>query len=621
MNQSIETFIDFQDNEQRFTTFIDQAFEYDKISKTECILSLSGEPASWYSVRFGVVKMQNTIMGCSVFITDISNLKTVEQELRVRNEQYEEINIEITKRNREIQEINKKLHENQAYLNSIFLAAPIGIGVVINSKFNFLNDTFCNMLGYKRDELLDKETSFLYTTKEEYKRVHNEKHAQIRKAGIGTTETQWKTKEGKIIDILISSSPINPKNTEDGLTFTAMDITERKMSEIALRESEETFRAIAENSPDIILRFDKELRHLYISKTIINFFDIPALQYIGKSHHELGFNENIVTFWEEGINKVFKTKNIVERIFEHYKNNQRKVFEIRLIPEFDMTGNVQSVLGIMRDMTSQKLNEEELIKAKERAEESDRLKSAFLANMSHEIRTPMNGIIGFSHLLDSDIVTAEKRKQYAQIIRKRSDDLLRIINDILDISKIEANQVEIKKKDFEIDELIDELYDIYQQKIAEDQEKPVELIVSKDSEINNPVICSDSLRIKQILTNLLDNALKFTHQGEINFGYYLQDNGYVIFYVQDTGIGIPEDHFDKIFDRFRQSEDSLSRKFGGNGLGLAICKGLTELLGGDIYVNSVVNKGSRFYFTIPFSESLAGKPAKEPEKHYKNIYH
>lgn len=245
-------------------------------------------------------------------------------------------------------------------------------------------------------------------------------------------------------------------------------------------------------------------------------------------------------------------------------------------------------IGILiRNFLQQK---QELFIAKEKAEESDRLKSAFLANMSHEIRSPLNGIIGFSELL-KERQTDEKTNRYANYISVRSRDLLRIINDILDFSRIEAQQLNIQTKIFKLHPLLEELENTY---IKDEAGKNINISFKKgpDSEIN-----TDEFRLKQVFINLIDNAIKFTENGTVEVGYKLEKSN-VQFYVKDTGIGIPEDKTNIIFERFRQINDSASRQ-GGNGLGLAICKGIIELMKGRIWVVSEEGKGSTFYFSIP----------------------
>lgn len=244
--------------------------------------------------------------------------------------------------------------------------------------------------------------------------------------------------------------------------------------------------------------------------------------------------------------------------------------------------------------------QEQLIVAKEKAEESDRLKSAFLANMSHEIRTPMNAIIGFSECLIDEDIPEESKHHFASIIQQRSYDLLHILEDILDVSKIEVGQLNIHEKEFKLEPLLNDLYTEYRQKIKNSEKSSIILKLVLPPELNNISIKTDIHRFKQIWTNLLDNALKFTQHGSIEFGCSTDTGNQITFFVKDTGIGIPTDKQVIVFDRFRQADETLSGQlFGGTGLGLSIVKGILILLNGKIWLESAKNIGTTFYFTIP----------------------
>ncbi|OFX17574.1 MAG: hypothetical protein A2033_04535 [Bacteroidetes bacterium GWA2_31_9] len=237
--------------------------------------------------------------------------------------------------------------------------------------------------------------------------------------------------------------------------------------------------------------------------------------------------------------------------------------------------------------------------AKEKAEESDKLKSAFLANMSHEIRTPMNGIIGFIELLKKPNLNVEKREFYTNVINGSCKQLLSIINDIIDISKIESNQINTNYSSINIEALMQKLVDFFKIQAIN---KNLNLEYSNKNETIIKNIITDEQKLNQILTNLIGNAIKFTENGSIEFGYKLKNN-FLEFFVKDTGIGIEEKYFEIIFDRFRQIEDNYTRKFGGNGLGLSITKAFVEKLGGKIRVESIPSKGTIFYFTVPYKSA------------------
>ena len=247
-----------------------------------------------------------------------------------------------------------------------------------------------------------------------------------------------------------------------------------------------------------------------------------------------------------------------------------------------------------------KENRLKLIKSKEKAEESDRLKSAFLANMSHEIRTPMNGILGFVELLNKDDIDNEQKSSYINLIKENGRQLLNLINDIIDISKIEAGQLKINKTDCDINKVLSEVYQFFSENKDIYDNHEIEFCLNKKNKIENLFISVDELRLKQVFINLIGNAFKYTDKGYIEFGYSFLNKKIIQFYVKDTGIGIPEDKFEFIFDRFRQVDDSFTRKYGGTGLGLAISRKLINLMDGRMWVESVAGKGSTFFFSLPY---------------------
>lgn len=379
------------------------------------------------------------------------------------------------------------------------------------------------------------------------------------------------------------------RDITDSLTAEMRLVEAKEKAELLVRKNMALFDAL----PDTIIIFNpkgviKEIYYDSGSEQIL-FFENA----VGKHISEF-FNEDVVNDMSDKIHKVYLTKEIQHFNFDVNFNNNAKHFDGRIVFVDDY-----SVLAVLRDITEKTIMINELKKAKQQAEESDRLKSAFLANMSHEVRTPLNGIVGFVGLL------AEREldpvyQNFMNIIQSSSDDLLRIIDDILDISKLEAGHIKLINKVFNFNNMLDDLNDIYKQKI-EKLDKNIQITCFKNLPDEQAVLFSDELRFKQIIINLLDNACKFTKHGIVEFGYNLVNN-FVEFYVKDTGIGIRADHLTFIFDRFRQSDENIGRNFGGTGLGLSISKGLVTLLGGNIWVESEIGSGSTFYFTVPYNK-------------------
>ncbi|MBK7027879.1 MAG: response regulator [Bacteroidales bacterium] len=266
---------------------------------------------------------------------------------------------------------------------------------------------------------------------------------------------------------------------------------------------------------------------------------------------------------------------------------------------FDTEGKVLGIIGISRDITEMEETRQRLIMAKEKAEESDRLKTAFLANMSHEIRTPMNAIIGFSDLLSDEDLAPEDREDFISKIKLSGESLMNIINDIIDIAKIEAGQLKITDAECDIDKLLANLYGTFSEIKNRSHKSELELKLNLPSSDTPLVTIADPLRLHQVLTNLLSNALKFTEFGQIEFGYTFKDS-IIQFFVRDTGIGILRSKQQLLFQRFSQLDQSTTRKYGGTGLGLAISKNIVELMGGSIWLESEPGQGSLFQFTLPY---------------------
>ncbi len=252
----------------------------------------------------------------------------------------------------------------------------------------------------------------------------------------------------------------------------------------------------------------------------------------------------------------------------------------------------------------------ELVQAKVKAEESDKLKTSFLANMSHEIRTPMNGILGFAEMLNDDQLSEGNRKRYVEIINNNGKMLMNLIDDIIDFAKIEAGQTKVLHQEFSLNALLTQVHSSFLSVNVKKEKDNIKLRIRKSLDNDNCYVQTDPNRLRQILTNLIGNAFKFTKEGYIEFGYNSPAKGWIEFYVKDTGIGISADKIELIFERFVQADYSRSRKYSGSGLGLAISKGFVELLGGKMWVKSVENEGSTFYFTVPYVKA-SKKPAEE----------
>lgn len=372
------------------------------------------------------------------------------------------------------------------------------------------------------------------------------------------------------------------------------DITEKR-----LKESEEKYRSIVEHTPDAVLLHSWG-KLLFVNPTTLKLLGADTLDQIKETNLLAFVHPDYREKARERIKKIYETGKPQGYVEEKYLNLKGESFDVEVmgIPVNFMGEPV--IQTIARDITKRKQVEEELIKAKERAELSDHLKTAFLHNISHEIRTPMNAIVGFSALLSEPCLSPETQRSYLKTITESSDQLLAIVNDIIEISNIEVGILKANINQINLNSQLLMLYQQFNQKAIE---KGIEFRLHTALSGFAAEIKTDSVKLVQIISNLLSNSFKFTQKGKISFGYRLSGD-YLEFFVSDTGIGIKEEHFDKIFDRFYQVESSASRAYEGTGLGLAITKAYVEFLRGNIWVRSDFGRGSTFYFTLPYVSSV-----------------
>ncbi|MBM3434779.1 MAG: response regulator [Bacteroidetes bacterium] len=397
-------------------------------------------------------------------------------------------------------------------------------------------------------------------------------------------------------------------------------------AEKKLRKSKDFTESIISSAQDGIIVLDLNYNFLQVNKAFLNLTGYPKSTLLKMNIRDLIFCPPDLSNLSAEKFHFPKSGSQSDCVLTNSDGDSIPVsISVALLK--DGSGRAESLMAIIKDITEYKniLKEltlhkehfEELVDrrtkelaktntmlkaSKEKAEASDRLKSAFLSNMSHEIRTPMNAILGFSQLMRDPGLSKETSDNYLDIISLKGNLLLNIINDIIDISKVEAGEMEISKSPVNVNEILDELYSTYI-KLKDSQKKShIDLRVIKQEPADGCIIFTDPFRLKQVLSNLLDNAIKFTNQGFIHIGYSItgsKSDKKIKFYVKDSGIGILNENIDIIFNRFRQVDESHTREFGGTGLGLTISRKLVELMGGKLDVESQFGQGSTFYFTVP----------------------
>lgn len=391
-------------------------------------------------------------------------------------------------------------------------------------------------------------------------------------------------------------------------------ITDRKIAEIEIQHQKHFIETMLESIPNPLFYMDKNGIFMGVNKAFRDLYDIEESDIIGKNIYDIETDYNANRYREsdrmifEGIDKI----QVLERTII-LPNGEHLEVILTKSPFPDANGEIGGLIGMITDITARKKMETELKNAKERAEESDNLKTSFLNNMNHEIRTPLNAIVGFSDLLFEDY-TEEEKKSFVVTINNNSEQLLRIIDDVLSISRLDAEHLPLEIESINLHKL---MYDLYNSFSLQCEQKKLEFELDIDITDNQLTIIADKGKIRQVMTGFIENAIKYTSSGKIVFGYVKQSNS-IRFFVKDTGLGVPSDEQSKIFDRFYRGHEVQNKALRGNGLGLSISKGLVEIMGGTIGLVSEHGKGSEFYFQIEV-QILPEFPKTEMDHYSKNI--
>jgi len=487
-------------------------------------------------------------------------------------------------------------------LSTVAEQSPVSIVITdVNGNIEYVNSKFTEISGYTAKEVIGKNPRILNSGK-----LPKEYYSQLWK-----TITEGKTWKGEFLNkakngnLFWEQVNITPIKDEENkvINFIAIkqDITEFK-------KNEERFQTLLNAVPDIICYKDGKGRWLLANDANLKLFCLANVDYFGKTDAELA--KYTYPIYQDSFLKCMDSDEIAwkNKTISHGIEvistvaGKDKTYDVYKIPTFYSDGKRKGLTIIGREITELKKTEKALIKAKEKAEESNQLKTEFIRNISHEIRTPMNAILGFSSLLDEKDLTEEKQKDYISIIQNSGNQLLNILDGILEISRLETKQVKVIEKQVCLNDLLLELFLVFDIKA---KEKGIPLYLKTELRDKESTIRTDETKLNKILANLLENALKFTTQGFIEFGYHLKNNKIEI-YVKDTGIGIKLENQEIIFKRFSKEEKSLSQNVGGLGLGLSIAKENAKLFGGIITLQSEKGKGSTFFLSIPYKPVISG---------------
>lgn len=516
------------------------------------------------------------------------------------------------------QKLEKQLKYNEMLFRGIMESSADPI-VLLNEmgELLYVNPSFCTIFHYRRDEVLSKELFFL----KKENRIFIKNRLQTAGAINGYDAVGYK-KNGEEIYLSINVSKIQVEGIENRFVMILRDETEkvlahRKIQEYneqlealveertqQLRESEERYRTILETIEDGYFEVNLAGDLIFCNDALLRITGFEKEELIGKNNREYTDEENAKKLFD-AFNKVYKTGKPIRALEWEMitKNKDKRYIENSITLVKDRYGKPIGFRGIVRDVTERKLMEQKLIEAKEIAENASRAKTMFLANISHEIRTPLNGIIGLCEIL-SDMDLSHEASSLVKNILTEANMLFGLINNILDLSKIEAGKLEFEHIEFNLRELLLEVANIFTLRA---KEKGLDFYCDIPSELPQIVI-GDPTRIRQVLYNLLGNAVKFTLKGSVGLSCkILQQDQQVVsieFYIKDTGIGIPSSKLKDIFQAFVQADASMTRRFGGTGLGISLSKELIELMGGELRCESKEGEGSVFSFnlTMPFAD-------------------
>jgi PAS domain S-box-containing protein len=590
----------------------------------------------------------NSLVGISGISRDITSRKTMEDTI-IRNEEHFRSLLQYSSDAITILDKSGKIIFESSLRNKI---SDFMIDEIIGKSFqDIIHPEDVDKFRESLESIMDETGA---QTKCEYRNLHRNK--------------KW-----KYVESILSNHLSNP--SIQGIVVNTRDISDRKMAELKERVYHDNLIFLSNSALELLGLSDRDEIFDFIGRKLHSFLEDSII--IVSAYDEIekcfvikeiaGIEKHLglirETIGEQPVGQKYGIGYLPEN-FENYGNitilpegletidlnginrsdirkistmlNINKVYNISMARDNKLLGNItlltlnktiikfKHIIETFVHQISVALHrsqlEFELLQAKTKAEESDKLKTAFLANMSHEIRTPMNGILGFAEMLNDEFLTEANRKKYVEIINNNGKMLMSLIDDIIDFAKIEAGQIKILNQEFSLNTLLTQVQASFLSESLKKDRTNVKLRINKAFSDENSFIQSDPNRLRQILTNLVGNAFKFTKEGYIEFGYKAPEEDMLEFFVRDTGIGIPDDKIGLIFDRFVQADYSRSRKYSGSGLGLAISKGFVELLGGNMWVESKINEGSVFHFTVPFTPSEKRSRAEQDQKKPKADY-
>ena len=468
-----------------------------------------------------------------------------------------------------------------------------------------------NISNLTRDDLIGKSVYEFYADPDERELLVQ----RIKEKGeIRDYEIRFKSRGGGIKQTSVNAQLVyNAEGRPDHIDGILCDITERKLAEEAIRHSEEEL-----NYAQRIAKMGSWVLKIQTNEDIWsqNMFEMFGFKSFEKGITYADFlkdvhpdDQYLVEFYFQ---KIMNSKTGVNYDFRYILPDGEIMWVQSIIIPVFADEEIVELHGVKIDITEKKIAEQELIKAKENAEASDRLKTAFMNNVSHEIRTPLNGILGFSQILADPEFPVEEKETYYRMLNDSTDRLLNTLTNFMDIALLTSGNQKIYKKEIVLADLMEDVIGKFRDAC---QAKQLTLILKKSKLSDDYKITTDGEILGKIIYQLIDNAVKFTSHGHITVGFEKKDNEY-LFFVKDSGIGISEENTKQIFDNFQQEDNADTRQYQGTGIGLSIAKGLTELLGGKLWLDSKKGKGSTFYFSIPSITQTQDYLQNKSKQHY-----
>ena len=529
-------------------------------------------------------------------------LMSSNEELQSSNEELQSVNEELYTVNTELQEKNKELEELNNDVNNLLNSNDVGT-LFLDGELNIRKFTpSIKHLFHLEESDIGRSIISFASEFDEVCRKSIIEDSKISLHHLKSFEKEIQDKNGNWFLKRISPF-ITSKKKIEGVVITLIDINQIKKKEEELKKSETHLKMAQEIAKVGSWYLDVKTNEVSWTNELYKMYDFdPALPVPPYTEHQKLFTEESWELLSTALNKTIHEGIPYElELVTVKKNKSNGWMWVHGEPLKDNNGDIYAIWGAAQDITKRKEIELHLLEAQQKAEIANIYKNQFLANMSHEIRTPMNGLIGFASLLRENGLDSATKNMYVDVIESSSRQLLNLINDIIDISKIEARELKIEKKTCKISELFYATQATFNQLKKSKHKEHVNIVVNIPIDCENLILNTDPERLQQVLVNLVNNALKFSDKGTVEFGYTVKDNK-VNIYVKDEGMGIPKEKLSIIFERFEQIRSENKTNNEGTGLGLSISKGIVELLGGQLHVESQEAVGSTFYFELPYSE-------------------